>query len=98
MADTVTNADAPAAADAATTSGARRDRHPGVTPSPATGVTTDGVTVTGGADLQHDLTHLPGDVRRTVTDDAAAFLREVWQTFPKTMPILSDPEEDPDER
>ncbi|MER7331733.1 MULTISPECIES: hypothetical protein [unclassified Micromonospora] len=78
---------------------AQRNRHPSVTPPPVTdAVTPDGVTVTGGTDLHHDLTHLPGDVRRAVTDDTAAILREVWQTFPKNMPILSDPEEETDER
>lgn len=41
----------------------------------------------------------PPDVEahRLIRADAAALLREVWQQFPKTMPVLIDPEEDPDD-
>lgn len=40
-----------------------------------------------------DLSRTPADVQR----DAAALLREVWQTFPKTPPVRTEPEEEPDE-
>lgn len=41
-----------------------------------------------------DLSRTPSDVQR----DAAAVIREVLQTFPKTLPALIEPEEDTDER
>ena len=72
----------------------RRDRRHHATTVNA--VTAGGVTE-GVALL--DLTHLPTDTHRTVTGDAAAVLREVWQTFPKTLPdLITPPEEEPDER
>ncbi|MEU0078492.1 hypothetical protein ABZY58_11400 [Micromonospora tulbaghiae] len=43
-----------------------------------------------------DLSHMPGDTGR----DAAAFLREVWQLFPKVPDLIRDhdeKEEVPDE-
>ncbi|GGM27472.1 hypothetical protein GCM10011608_10280 [Micromonospora sonchi] len=42
-----------------------------------------------------DLSELPDDLRRRIQADAAAVLREVWQSFPKTFIYLtSEPEED----
>lgn len=41
-----------------------------------------------------DLSRLPAEVRR----DTAAILREVWQTFPKIPPLLTDMEEEPDDQ
>ncbi|MFG2046101.1 hypothetical protein ACGFIW_01555 [Micromonospora sp. NPDC048935] len=82
-------------------------RHPAVTPTPVTApvtlvaasasaVTGDApVTVTEGAALLHDLTHLPADIHR----NALAYLRGLWPEYPKTMPnLITEPEEDPDER
>lgn len=42
-----------------------------------------------------DLSRTPNEVKR----DAAALLRDIWQTWPKTKPNpITEPEEDPDER